>query len=66
MSMSSAHPIQFHVDGEPREGSTTIRLQTRQGVYRRRKALIRRCFLQWPEEQLHFTFVTCQALEIFI
>ncbi len=29
MSMSSSHPIRFHVDGEPREGATTIRLQTR-------------------------------------
>jgi YegS/Rv2252/BmrU family lipid kinase len=32
MSMSSAHPIQFHVDGEPREGTSTIRLETRRHV----------------------------------
>jgi len=32
MSMSSAHAIQFHVDGEPREGASTIRLETRRDV----------------------------------
>ena len=29
MEISSAHPIAFHVDGEPRKGPNSIRLQTR-------------------------------------
>jgi len=29
MDISCAHPIRFHVDGEPREGPSSIRMQTR-------------------------------------
>lgn len=29
MEISAAHPIKFHVDGEPREGPSTLKLQTR-------------------------------------
>ena len=32
MEISCAHPIRFHVDGEPREGPTTLQLRTRRGV----------------------------------
>jgi diacylglycerol kinase (ATP) len=32
MEISCTHPIRFHVDGEPREGPTSIQLQTRRGV----------------------------------
>jgi diacylglycerol kinase (ATP) len=32
MEISSAHPIRFHVDGEPREGAKTIRMRTRRRV----------------------------------
>jgi diacylglycerol kinase (ATP) len=32
MEISCAHPIRFHVDGEPREGPQTIRLQTRRNA----------------------------------
>ncbi|MEO7156064.1 MAG: diacylglycerol kinase family protein [Vicinamibacterales bacterium] len=32
MDISSAHPIRFHVDGEPRTGSESISLRTRRGA----------------------------------
>jgi len=32
MDISCHHPIRFHVDGEPREGPNSIRMQTRRGV----------------------------------
>ena len=32
LEISSAHPIRFHVDGEPREGPPTLRLHTRRGA----------------------------------
>jgi YegS/Rv2252/BmrU family lipid kinase len=32
MDISSAHPIKFHVDGEPRTGPTTIRLANRRRI----------------------------------
>ena len=32
MEISSAHPIRFHVDGEPRVGPQLIRLQTRRNI----------------------------------
>lgn len=32
MDISCAHPIRFHVDGEPREGPTSISLKTRRGA----------------------------------
>ena len=32
MEVSCAQPISFHVDGEPRKGSTRLRLQTRRGA----------------------------------
>jgi diacylglycerol kinase (ATP) len=31
MEITSTHPINFHVDGEPRVGPTTLQLQTRRG-----------------------------------
>ena len=32
MDISSAHPIRFHVDGEPREGPESLSLRTRRGA----------------------------------
>jgi len=32
MDISCQLPIRFHVDGEPREGPNSIRMQTRRGV----------------------------------
>jgi len=32
MDISSAHPIRFHVDGEPRKGPESISLRTRRGA----------------------------------
>ena len=32
MDISCAHPIHFHVDGEPREGPHSIRMQTRRNI----------------------------------
>jgi YegS/Rv2252/BmrU family lipid kinase len=32
MDISCAHPIRFHVDGEPREGPRSIRMQTRRNI----------------------------------
>lgn len=34
LEISSAHPIRFHVDGEPRLGPDSIRLETRRGILR--------------------------------
>lgn len=34
MQVSSAHPIAFHVDGEPRTGPNSITLRTRRGILR--------------------------------
>jgi YegS/Rv2252/BmrU family lipid kinase len=32
MEVSCAHPIHFHVDGEPRQGPTTLKMQTRRNI----------------------------------
>jgi len=32
LEISSAHPMRFHVDGEPREGSPTLQLRTHRGA----------------------------------